>query len=96
MKFDYNRPFFGSYAREIPWTPAQILMWSGDTGFGGSRRDRAYQTPPRHLHDVADHPNLGFPPIFMIECMDNTRLKASHINSWLAIDASELHSYRLN
>jgi hypothetical protein len=28
-------------------------MWSGDTGFGGSRRDRAYQTPPRHLHDVA-------------------------------------------
>lgn len=49
IKFDYNRPFFGSYAREIPWTPAQILMWSGDTGFGGSRRDRAYQRPPRHI-----------------------------------------------
>jgi hypothetical protein len=52
IKFDYNRRFFESYAREIPWTPAQILMWSGDTGFDRSRRDRAYQTPPRHLHVV--------------------------------------------
>jgi hypothetical protein len=54
IKFDYNRPFFGGYAREIPWTPARILMWSGDTGFGGSRRDRAYQSPPRHILDGAD------------------------------------------
>jgi hypothetical protein len=37
-KFVFFVAVFSIFSRP----PARILMWSGDTGFGGSRRDRAY------------------------------------------------------